>query len=131
MDAVVWFCGTEGAIMLALDHPRSSRSSSRRSRRPTAPAWSLPRGIPVDLVVERGWYSSTNFWSPALFDQFVFPHIRTLAAAAHAHGKKFAYVMTTGVEILGPRLVEAGVDVLYFVDPMDPVQKGSLAGEDP
>ncbi len=22
MDAVVWFCGTEGAIMLALDHPR-------------------------------------------------------------------------------------------------------------
>ena len=32
--------------------------------------------------------------------------------------------MTTGVEILGPRLAEAGVDVLYFVDPIDPVQKG-------
>ena len=78
----------------------------------------------VDLVVARGWYSSTDFWSPALFDQFVFPHVRTLAEAAHAHGKKFAYVMTTGVEVLGPRLAEAGVDVLYFVDPIDPVQKG-------
>jgi uroporphyrinogen-III decarboxylase len=32
--------------------------------------------------------------------------------------------MTTGVETLGPRLAEAGVDVLYFVDPLDPVQKG-------
>jgi uroporphyrinogen-III decarboxylase len=26
--------------------------------------------------------------------------------------------MTTGVEILGTRLAEAGVDVLYFVDPV-------------
>ncbi|MGA2977589.1 MAG: uroporphyrinogen decarboxylase family protein [Spirochaetia bacterium] len=67
---------------------------------------------------------STNFWSPALFDQFVFPHIRTLAAAAHGHGKKFAYVMTIGVEILGPRLAETGVHVWYFVDPIGPVQKG-------
>jgi uroporphyrinogen-III decarboxylase len=26
--------------------------------------------------------------------------------------------MTTGVEKLGPRLVDAGVDVLYFIDPV-------------
>ena len=26
--------------------------------------------------------------------------------------------MTTGVERLGPRLADAGVDVLYFVDPI-------------
>jgi hypothetical protein len=125
MDAVVWFCGTEGAIMLALDHPKEFGelfdviTDTDRARVDLA-----AQHPGVDLVVERGWYSSTNFWSPALFEQFVFPHIRTMAAAAHAHGKRFAYVMTTGVEILGPRLVEAGVDVLYFVDPIDPVQKG-------
>ena len=125
MDAVVWFCGTEGAILLALDHPKQFQelfdviTETDRARVQLAAA-----NPGVDLVVERGWYSSTNFWSPALFDQFVFPHVRTLAEAAHAHGKKFAYVMTTGVEVLGPRLAEAGVDVLYFVDPIDPVQKG-------
>jgi hypothetical protein len=32
--------------------------------------------------------------------------------------------MITGVETLGPLLAEAGMDVLYFVDPPDPVQKG-------
>jgi uroporphyrinogen-III decarboxylase len=37
---------------------------------------------------------------------------------AHRYGKKFCYTMTTGVEILGPRLADAGVDVLYFVDPV-------------
>ena len=70
------------------------------------------------MIVERGWYSSTDFWSPALLDRFLFPHIAQLAALAHRHGKKFAYVMTTGVEALGTRLVDAGVDVLYFIDPV-------------
>jgi len=129
MDAAVWFCGTEGAIMLALDHPKEFQelfeviTETDRARVDLA-----ARHPGVDLVVERGWYSSTSFWSPALFEQFVYPHVRTLTAAAHAHGKKFAYVMTTGVEILGPRLAEAGVDVLYFVDPLDPVQKGLSLG---
>lgn len=70
------------------------------------------------MVVERGWYSSTDFWSPRLFDTFVYPHIVKLAEVAHKHGKKFGYIMTTGVEKLGPRLADAGVDVLYFIDPV-------------
>jgi hypothetical protein len=40
-----------------------------------------------------------------------------VAEAAHARGKKLAYVMTTGVGALGHRLLEAGVDLLYFYDP--------------
>ncbi|MFA5206643.1 MAG: uroporphyrinogen decarboxylase family protein, partial [Lentisphaeria bacterium] len=72
----------------------------------------------VDMVCQRGWYSSTDFWSPNLFNRFVFPHVKRLAAIAHRHGKKFGYVMTTGVETLGPRLADAGVDLVYFVDPV-------------
>ena len=72
----------------------------------------------MDLVVQRGWYSSTDFWSPALFDRFVFPHVKELASLSHRHGRKFGYVMTTGVEALGPRLANAGVDVLYFMNPV-------------
>jgi hypothetical protein len=125
MDAVVWFCGTEGAIMLALDHPREFGRLFDIVTEADLGRTEVAAAHPgVDLVVERGWYSSTNFWSPALFEQFVFPHVKALAQASHRHGKKFAYVMTTGVEVLGPRLAEAGVDVLYFVDPLDPVQKG-------
>ena len=125
MDAVVWLCGTEGAIMLALDHPGEFQDLFEIITETDSARVDLAAGHPgVDLVVERGWYSSTNFWSPALFEKFVFPHVWTLAAAAHEHGKKFAYVMPTGVEIPGPMRAKAGVDVLYFVDPIDPVQKG-------
>jgi uroporphyrinogen-III decarboxylase len=70
------------------------------------------------MVIERGWYSSTDFWSPRLFDQYVYPHVAELAQVAHRHGKKLGYTMTTGVENLGPRLADAGVDVLYFCDPV-------------
>ncbi|NPV47896.1 MAG: hypothetical protein HPY69_13125 [Armatimonadetes bacterium] len=119
MDGVVWLTGTEGAIMMALDQPEAfaqlvdliaATDYARTELALTSPD--------VDLVVQRGWYSSTDFWSPALFDRYVFPHLQELAALVHRHGRKLAYVMTTGVEKLGPRLADAGVDLLYFVDPL-------------
>ncbi len=119
MDAVVWFCGTEGAVMLAMDDPAAFGKLIDLITECDRARVELAAGTPgVDLVCERGWYSSTDFWSPGLFDQFLFPHIQTLARTAHQHGKLFGYVMTTGVEVLGPRLADAGVDVLYFIDPI-------------
>jgi hypothetical protein len=119
MDAVVWFCGTEGAVLLAMDDPVAFGGLIDLITECDLARVELAATTPgVDLVCERGWYSSTDFWSPALFDQFLFPHIQALAHAAHRHGKLFGYVMTTGVETLGPRLADAGVDVLYFVDPI-------------
>lgn len=119
LDAVVWFCGVEGAVMLAMDEPRAFGRLMEIVTECDRVRVELAASTPgVDLVCERGWYSSTDFWSPALFDEFVFPHVRSMAAACHARGKPFAYVMTTGVATLGPRLAEAGVDVLYFVDPV-------------
>ena len=127
MDAVVWFAGTEGAVMLAMDEPAAFRRLFDVVTETDLARTELAASTPgVDLVCERGWYSSTDFWSPALFDEYVVPHVRQLAAAVHRHGRKFGYVMTTGVEILGSRLADAGVDLLYFVDPVQdrlPVEK--------
>lgn len=125
MDAVVWFTGTEKAIMMSLDEPEAFRRMIEAITETDVARTELAAAHPaVDIVTERGWYSSTDFWSPSLFDEYLFSHIRELAAAAHRHGKKFGYVMTTGVETLGPRLADAGVDVLYFIDPIDPVLRG-------
>lgn len=119
MDAVVWFTGTEGAILLAMDAPEAFGELMDIITAADLARTELAAATPgVDIVVDRGWYSSTDFWSPRLFDEFVYGPVAQLAAAAHKHGKKFGYVMTTGVETLGPRLADAGVDVLYFVDPV-------------
>lgn len=119
MDAVVWLVGAENAIMMALDAPDAFGQlvdligETDYARTELAAA-----NDAVDMVCLRGWYSSTDLWSPSLFDQYVFPKVKELADLAHRYGKKFAYVMTTGVEKLGPRLADAGTDLLYFVDPV-------------
>jgi hypothetical protein len=119
MDAVVWFTGTEGAIMMAMDEPETFGNLVDIIAETDYARTELAASTPgVDMVIERGWYSSTDFWSPKLFDKFIFPHVKELSAVAHKYNKKFGYVMTTGVETLGPRLAEAGVDVLYFIDPI-------------
>ncbi|GAK59835.1 uroporphyrinogen-III decarboxylase-like protein [Candidatus Vecturithrix granuli] len=119
MDAAVWFTGTEKAILMAMDDPKAFGELMEVIAETDLGRTELAASTPgVDLVIERGWYSSTDFWSPKLFDRFVYPHIVTLAETAHKYGKKFGYVMTTGVERLGTRLADAGVDVLYFVDPV-------------
>jgi uroporphyrinogen-III decarboxylase len=127
MDAVVWFTGTENAIMMSMDEPKAfHRLVDVITETDIARTELAASHKDVDIVVERGWYSSTDFWSPSLFDEFLYDHIAELAKTAHSFGKKFGYVMTTGVEVLGPRLADAGVDVLYFIDPIDPIAGGTL-----
>ena len=119
MDAIVWLAGIEGAIMLAMDNPRAFAQLMEIVTEADLGRTKLACSNPsVDIIVERGWYSSTDFWSPKLFNKLLFPHISQIAEIAHKCGKKFAYTMTTGVELLGERLADAGVDVLYFIDPM-------------
>ncbi|MBN1554546.1 MAG: hypothetical protein JXA11_07355 [Phycisphaerae bacterium] len=119
MDALVWFAGTQNAIMMSMDAPEAfARLAEIVNDTDYARTELACQNDGVDMVCQRGWYSSTDFWSPSLFDQFVFPQLQRLTKLAHSHGKKFGYVMTTGVEKLGPRLADAGVDLLFFVDPI-------------
>ena len=118
MDGVVWMTGVQGAIYLAMDAPDIFALLFEKITETDVARTTLAAMHPgVDMVVERGWYSSTELWSPRLLDKYLFPHISTLAKMAHEHNKLFGYVMTTGIDKLGKRLVDSGVDVLYFLDP--------------
>jgi uroporphyrinogen decarboxylase len=118
MDAVIWFSGIENAILMSMTDPESfgklidaiaATDYARTELAATTPG--------IDMICQRGWYSTTDFWSPDVFDRYVIPHLSKLTALAHKNGKKFAYAMTTGIEVLSPRLADAGVDLLYFIDP--------------
>jgi uroporphyrinogen decarboxylase len=131
MDAVVWLCGTEGAVLLSVDDPLAFETLLENVTRTDVERTALAAAHPaVDIVVERGWYSSLDFWSPSIFDRFLLPRIRKVADEAHRYGKRMGYVMTTGVQRMASRLADAGVDVLYFVDPVqDKVDLAALVQE--
>ncbi len=119
MDAAVWLTGAEGAVMMAIDAPEAFRQLMDTIAQTDYARSELAATTDgVDMVCQRGWYSSTDFWSPSLFDEYVYPYVAELAALVHKHGKKFGYTVTTGVEKLGPKLADAGVDLLFFVDPV-------------
>ncbi len=119
MDVAVWLTGAEGAVMMAMDAPEAFRQLMDTIARTDYARTELAAATDgVDMVCQRGWYSSTDFWSPSLFDEYVYPYVAELAAMVHKHGKKLGYTVTTGVEKLGPKLADAGVDLLFFVDPV-------------
>jgi len=72
----------------------------------------------VDLWVRRGWYEGCDFWSPDRYRQFLLPHLKAEMETAHARGVKFGYILTAGAMPLLDMILEAGVDVLIGVDPV-------------
>jgi hypothetical protein len=119
MDGVVWLMGVERAILAAMTEPHFFAelvdivSAWDRMRTELL----LDTGV-ADLVVQRGWYSSVEFWSPRLFRRFVLPHLQEIGTLAHQAGARFAYTMTMGAVPLANELIEAGIDLLYYVDPV-------------
>ena len=118
MDGVIWLMGIEKAIITAMTEQDFFQELVK-----TVYNFDLMRTEMmlevggIDMIVQRGWYSSTDFWSPKLFRQYVLPNLKKLVELVRQRGLKFAYVMTTGVMTFLEDLCAAGVDLLYFVDP--------------
>ena len=126
MDAVAWLCGVERAVLAAMTEPDFFEDLldviDGFDRRRTEMMLDVGG---VDMVVARGWYSATDFWSPALFRKFLAPRLRRLAELAHQAGAPFAYVMTTGALAMADELLASQIDLLYYVDPVQ--EKADLA----
>jgi len=118
VDSIIWLSGVEGAVIMAMQNPNFFQQfvdvMFALDKRRTEIMLDIGG---IDMVVQRGWYSSTDFWSPALFRRFILPHLKELVSMVHQAGLRFAYVMTTGVMPMLEMLKEADIDLLYFVDP--------------
>ncbi len=126
LDLAAWLCGVDPMLTMATSEPGQFEElisiidgfDERRTR------MMLEVGG-VDMVVRRGWYSSTDFWSPALFRRFLLPGLKRLVELAHGASARFAYTMTTGALPMADVLLESGIDLLYYIDPA--VDKSDLS----
>ncbi len=119
IDAVVWLCGAEAAVMMAMLQPETFKQLIELVDTFDGMRTDLMLEIGgVDLVVQRGWYSSVDFWSPELFERYLVGNLERNVRRVHDAGAKFAYVMTSGVKPVLHYLAEAGVDLYYWADPV-------------
>ncbi len=117
-DAAVWLCGTTSLIEMAIDRPALFEGLLEIIH-----AWDR-RNVevlldsPVDLIMRRGYYEGTSFWSPAIFRQHFAAHIRELADLIHQGDRLMGYTMSVGVMPLLEDLAHAGYDVHFLLDPL-------------
>ena len=118
VDGLMWLCGIEEAILLSMDKPQLFEELVQIVHR-----WNLKRmeivlEEGVDLIVKRAWYEGTDFWSPSLYRRYMFPALKREAEIAHQAGALFGYIITSGFMPILDQIIEAGVDVLIGVDPV-------------
>ncbi len=118
LDTAAWLCGHENIIWAATDRPEWLARLMEMLH-----LWNVSRmeallDLGVDLFVRRAWYEGVDLISPAQFRRFVLPGLTREVKLAHDAGARFGYINTSGTMPLLGMLMEAGIDVLIGVDPV-------------
>ncbi|MHB0875407.1 MAG: uroporphyrinogen decarboxylase family protein [Anaerolineae bacterium] len=117
-DMAAWLCGLENVMLMAIDDPQLLDDLLT-----TIGEWNEKRmrvilEAGVDLYIRRGWYESSDFWSPGLYRRFILPWLQRQANLCHEYGVRYGYNMTTGLLPMMDSILESGVDVNFGVDPL-------------
>jgi hypothetical protein len=119
-DAMSWLSGYEQVMILSISNPAVIEEYARIIHE-----WNM-RQIEVyldvteaELVVRRGWYETTEFWTPAAFRRIIAPTLKREADLVHQAGRKFGYIITSAFLPLLDDIIASGVDVLIGLDPSE------------
>jgi uroporphyrinogen-III decarboxylase len=117
-DMADWLCGVENFTFLMQDQPEFATALLEMIHQ-----WNLQRmrvvlAAPVDLYIRRAWYEGCDFLMPRFFREIMLPRMKVEAALAHEHGALFGYICSSGTLPMLDLYVEAGVDVLIGIDPV-------------
>ncbi len=117
-DAMAWLSGFETVMVLSLTRPELIREYAQIIHR-----WNLKQiqvyleETEADLIVRRGWYETTEFWTPPVWRALIAPTLKREAELVHQAGRRFGYIITSAFLPLLDDILDSGVDVLIGVDP--------------
>lgn len=122
IDMANWLCGMENLTYLMFDQPEFVDALLEMIFQ-----WNLRRmqvvlQAGVDVFFRRAWYEGADFLSPSLYRKYILPRLKREADLAHEYGAKFAYICSSGSMPLLGSYLEAGIDALVGVDPVQGVQ---------
>ncbi len=118
-DLLGWIFGLEEMVFASFDQPEFLHTLLNLIAEWNQQRMKVLLDLGLDLYIKRAWYETCNFWSPQSFREFIYPHLKTEVDLAHAAGAKFGYIVTSKTMPLLDQYVEAGVDVLMGVDPLE------------
>jgi len=117
-DAMAWLSGYEEIMVLSLTRPGLIREYANIIHE-----WNM-RQIEIyldvtdpDIIWRRGWYETTEFWTPDAYRQIIAPTMKREVDLVHQAGKKFGYIITSAFLPILDDILDTGIDVLIGLDP--------------
>jgi uroporphyrinogen-III decarboxylase len=134
MDMANWLCGMQNLMILMMEQPVFVEELLDAIH-----AWNVQRmevvlSAPVDLYIRRAWYEGCDFVTPRFYRQAILPRLRAEVDLAHERGAKFGYICSSGTRPMLDDYLEAGIDVLIGIDPIQgthtdlPLMRQELGG---
>jgi hypothetical protein len=118
MDMANWLCGMQNLMFLTMDQPAFVADLLEMIHH-----WNMQRmrvvlSAPVDLYIRRAWYEGCDFVTPQFYREAILPRLKAEVDLAHAHGARFGYICSSGTTPMLDFYLQAGIDVLIGVDPV-------------
>ncbi len=118
MDMVDWLCGMESLMVLTMEQPEFVSDLLEMIHQWNKQRMLVVLNSPVDIFIRRAWYEGCDFVTPRFYRKAILPRLKAEVDLAHEHGKKFGYICSSGTKPMLDLHVEAGIDVLIGVDPI-------------
>jgi uroporphyrinogen decarboxylase len=118
MDMANWLCGMEDLMVLIIQQPDFVADLLEMIH-----LWNMQRmevvlSAPVDLYIRRAWYEGCDFITPRFYQEAILPQLKAEVDLAHELGAKFGYICSSGTKPMLDFYLEAGIDVLIGIDPI-------------
>ena len=119
-DAMAWLSGYEKIMELSLIQPDLIKEYAAIIH-----AWNMKQieiyldVTEADLIIRRGWYETTEFWTPKAYRTIIAPTLKKEADLVHQAGKKYGYIITSAFMPILDDMLETGIDVLIGLDPKE------------
>jgi uroporphyrinogen-III decarboxylase len=118
VDMLDWLCGIEELIILTKTKPDFVARLLEMVHVWNKRRMELVLSGGVDLYIRRAWYEGCDFIPPKFFRETVLPRLKAEVELAHERGAKFGYICTSGLLPMLDYQLEAGIDVLIGIDPV-------------
>ena len=118
MDMANWLCGMQNLMILTMQQPSFVADLLEMIH-----VWNMQRmevvlSAPVDLYIRRAWYEGCDFVTPGFYREAILPRLKAEVDLAHERGARFGYICSSGTKPMLDFHLEAGIDVLIGVDPV-------------
>lgn len=118
MDMANWLCGMQNLMLLALEQPDFVTDLLELIHQWNRKRMEVVLSAPVDLYIRRAWYEGCDFVTPQFYRRAILPRLKAEVELAHEHGTKFGYICSSGLEPMTDFYLEAGIDALIGIDPI-------------